>query len=109
MSDNNKNTNINKLKKKEKRKVFFGISLITQVGLSMMVPIAICVAMAVVIQDKMGYDFAVPIAIFIGICTAFRNVFILTRRMYAKDLEKEKRELEYFESLKKERESKQGR
>ena len=94
----------NGLSRKEKHKVMYAITLVTQIGISMMVPIAICVAIGVIIYNKTSSDIAVPIAILLGVITAFRNVFIMTRNIYAKDLERENKELKYFEDLKKERE-----
>lgn len=93
-----------KNKKKENRKIFYGLTLVTQIGISMMVPIFICVAIAGIVQDRTQSDIAVPIGILIGIMAAFRNVYILTKKFYTKDMERENRELKYFEDMKKERE-----
>lgn len=93
-------------KRREKKKIIYAISLVTQIGISMMVPIFLCVAIAVVISDRTGKDWVVPVAILLGVVTSFRNVYILTKKMYAKDFERENEELLYFEEMKKERESK---
>lgn len=98
--------NNNSLKKKERRKVLYALTMITQIGLSMMVPLFVCVAMALFIQNRTGAMICVPIGILLGVIVSFRNVYILTQKMYQKDMEKENRELEYFANLAKEREKK---
>ncbi len=92
------------LSKKEKHRIMYAVTLVTQIGISMMVPIALYVAIGVIIYNRTSSDLIVPLAIFFGVVTAFRNVYMLTKKLYAKDLERENKELSYFEDLKKERE-----
>ena len=87
-------------KRKERRSIAYGISLITQISISMITPIALCVVVAVIIQDRFDTLFAVPIALLLGIMAAFRNVYILTKRIYEKDMRRENEEIKYFEDLK---------
>ena len=92
--------------KNENKKIVSAFMLVTQIGITMMTPIFLCVIIGVIVQNKTGFEYSVPIGLLLGIISAFRNVYILTKKMYFKDMEKENKELEYFENLKKEREGK---
>ena len=92
--------------KNENKKIVSAFMLVTQIGITMMTPIFLCVIIGVVVQNKTGFEYSVPIGLLLGIISAFRNAYILTKKMYFKDMEKENKELEYFENLKKEREGK---
>lgn len=100
--------NDKKKSQKDTRMVVYGISLITQIGISMMVPIFIWIVIGIFIQNKTGIEICVPLAILLGVITAFRNVYIMTRKMYAKDMDRENKELKYMEDMKKQREQKQA-
>ena len=92
--------------KNENKKIVSAFMLVTQIGISMMTPIFLCVIIGVIVQNKTGFEYSVPIGILLGVASAFRNVFILTKKMYFKDMEKENEELKYFKDLEKEREGK---
>lgn len=100
--------NDKKKSQKDTRMVVYGISLITQIGISMMVPMFIWIVIGIFIQNKTGIEICVPLAILLGVITAFRNVYIMTRKMYAKDMDRENKELKYMEDMKKQREQKQA-
>ncbi|MBQ3060990.1 MAG: AtpZ/AtpI family protein [Lachnospiraceae bacterium] len=95
--------------KSEKRKILFAISLVSQIGISMMVPIFLCVGIAVWLGEKLGKDYVVIIGILLGVIVAFRNVFYLTKRMYAKDLKQENERQKYYDDLYKERKKNLGK
>lgn len=93
----------------EKHSIFYGISLVSQIGISMMVPIFLCTGVAIWISNKVGKDYVVIIGILLGIIVAFRNVYHLTRRLYEKDLKKENDKQKYFDELYKERKRNLGK
>lgn len=90
---------------KENKKVMKSFVMITQVGLSMLTPIFLCVFLGVYIDRILQTSYWFIILLILGILAAFRNVYYLTRQFYQKDLEKEKKEQEYFNNLQKEYES----
>lgn len=89
--------------KSERRKIFYAISLVSQIGISMMVPIFLCTVGAIWLSEKLNKDYVVIIGIFFGIIVAFRNVYHLTKKMYGKDLKEENKKQKYYDDLYKER------
>lgn len=81
-------------------KVIKALMLITQLGISMMVPIFLCVFAGNWIDKKAGTGWVMPVLLFLGIAAAFRNVYLLLKPFYAKDKAREDAELAYIESLK---------
>ena len=81
-------------------KVIKALMLITQLGISMMVPIFLCVFAGSFIDKKAGTGWVMPVFLFLGIAAAFRNVYLLLKPFYAKDKAREDAELAYFERLK---------
>ena len=87
------------------RKIAFYLSLISQIGISMMVPIFLCAYIGIRLSEKTGIDILVLLFIFLGIVVAFRNVYHLTKKAYYKDKKKEDEFQKYFDDMKKEREA----
>ncbi len=85
--------------KSEKKKIIFALSLVTQIGISAMVPIFLCMFIAIKLSERLGRDYIVLLGIGFGIAVSFRNIYVLTRRMYYKDYQREKKEQDYFRSL----------
>jgi len=88
-----------KLDSKEKRTIVYMISLISQVGISMIVPIFLCVWIGIKISEYAQAPIIVLVAILIGCIVAFRNAYILLKQTYAKDLQRENEEQQYFKEL----------
>lgn len=59
---------------KYKRSVYKTLALISQIGISMMVPIALCVALGIWIDRRFGTYWIIPL-IFVGMAAGFRNVY----------------------------------
>ena len=87
---------------KEKSKLFKTFTMLSQIGISMMVPVFLCVWFGSFLDEKFGTSFLFPIFLILGFLSAIRNVYILTRTFYAKDKAREDAELAYIENLKKE-------
>lgn len=81
-------------------KVIKALMLVTQLGISMMVPIFLCVFAGSFIDKKAGTGCFMPILLILGIAAAFRNVYYLLKPFYAKDKAREDAELAYIERLK---------
>ena len=76
--------------------------MLSQIGISMMVPVFLCVWFGSFLEEKFGTAFLFPVFLILGFLSAIRNVYILTRTFYAKDKAREDAELAYIENLKKE-------
>lgn len=83
-------------------RVIKALMLVSQLGISMMVPIFLCVLTGNWIDKKAGTACFLPILLFLGIAAAFRNVYYLLKPFYAKDKAREDAELAYIERLKEE-------
>lgn len=93
--------------KKVDKGIAKGLAMITQVSITMLTPICICAVIGYFIDQSIGTDWGFIIMVILGIMAGFRNLYYLTKQFYAKDLEKEQKEQEYFEGLKREREKNQ--
>ncbi len=87
------------------RKVFKSFVMVTQIGISMMVPIFLCAALGVWLNRITGADACFLVAIFIGIGAAFRNMYVLTKSFYSKDMKEEHDRLEYIRKIKEQKKS----
>jgi ATP synthase protein I len=68
------------MRKKDNRNVFKNLALITQIGLSMVIPIIIGVYLGGFIDDKVGTKMVFRlIFLLLGVATAFVNLFKLTK------------------------------
>ncbi len=81
-------------------KVIKALLLISQLGISMMVPIFLCVYAGNFLDEKLNTGFFMPLLLVLGIAAAFRNVYYLLKPFYAKDKAREDAELAYIERLK---------
>lgn len=85
---------------KDKR-IFKAITMISQVSISMMVPIFLCIYIGYQLDKKFSTNHWFLIFMVLGILASVRNVYYLTKGFYAKQKEQEDAELRYFEDLKK--------
>ena len=76
-----------------------GIAMISQIGFTMITPIALCSFIGYQLDKKLSTDYWFIIFLILGFLTAFRNVYHITRQFYAKDKAREDEELEYLASL----------
>ena len=70
--------------KNNNRETFKMLSLISQIALSMMVPIFICVYAGYYIDKKFSTSFFIPLMI-LGILAGIRNTYILIKKVIGKD------------------------
>ncbi len=85
----------------KKNKIVRSLMMVSQIGVSMLVPIFLCLFLGMKLNDWLSSVYFVPIFLFLGIGAAFRNVYYLTKSFYAKDKKREDEELAYIENLKK--------
>lgn len=83
-----------------------GLFMVSQISLTMLAPIFLCLFLGIFLNEKLNTVYAVPVFLFLGIAAAFRNVYHLTKSFYAKDKKKEDEELAYLENLKRQGEEK---
>jgi ATP synthase protein I len=84
---------------KDKR-VLQGFVMVSQIGISMMVPIFLCGAIGYWLNNWLHHEILFVLLLVVGIGAAFRNLYVLTRAFYAEDLKKEEKQKAYMKDLK---------
>lgn len=77
-----------------KKDVYRSMAMITQIGISMLAPIVLCVFIGVWIEDTWEFNIIIPMLI-LGILSGCRNCYLLLKDLIPKDgrtKEKENRE-----------------
>lgn len=87
---------------KKDKNVAKGIAMISQIGITMMTPILLCIFIGYQLDKHFETKIWFIIFMVLGIITAFRNVHYITKQFYAKDKAREDAELKYIEELKRE-------
>lgn len=85
--------------KKENRSVLRALTMISQIGMSFITPIGLCVMIGYYLDNYFHKNYWFIFFFFLGVLTAFRNVYFLTKVFYEKDLKKENEELKYWKHL----------
>lgn len=75
--------------------------MISQISISMLVPIFLCLFFGIKLNEWLEAKIFVPVFLFLGMGAAIRNVYYITKSFYAKDKKREDDELAYIENLKK--------
>ena len=65
------------------KSVFRSLTMITQFGLNMLVPICIMSALGIYLDDKFGTSFWMIILFFVGAIAGGQNVFRMAKQIYA--------------------------
>ncbi len=60
------------------KKVYKTLALISQLGISMIVPILLCTAIGVYLDEKFSLPLTIPLIV-LGILAGGRNVYVLVR------------------------------
>lgn len=71
-------------KNKYDKDVYRSMTLITQFGINMIVPIFLCTFIGIFIDKKLGTNFIVIILFFLGAAAGARNVYIFSKNLYDK-------------------------
>ena len=86
---------------KKKGGIARSFMMISQISISMLVPVFLCLFFGVKLNEWLDAKLFVPVFLFLGMGAAVRNVYHLTKSFYAKDKKREDDELAYIENLKK--------
>lgn len=81
----------NRKRQKERQSTFRMLTLITQFGINMLVPIFLCFFVGYYLDKKIGTSYLMIAFFFIGALAGFRNIYIFARRM-TKDDEEDKKD-----------------
>ena len=84
-----------------KNRIAKSLLMISQISISMLVPIFLCLFFGIKLNEWFGTKLFVPVFLFLGMGAAIRNVYYITKSFYAKDKKREDDELAYIENLKK--------
>ena len=77
-------------KNKYDKEVYRSLTLITQFGINMLVPIFLCTFLGIFIDKKLGTNFIVIIMFFLGALAGERNIYIFSKSIYDKPKGKRK-------------------
>lgn len=78
---------------KKNRGIMKGIVLISQLGISMLVPIFLCVFIGQKIDQRLTKNYFTILFLVLGIATAYRNAYLLIKSVYASN--KGKRSIDF--------------
>ena len=67
------------------KSVYRSLTLITQFGINMLVPIFLCTIAGVFIGKKFSVEWIVIPLFVVGALAGFRNVFIMAQKIYSKE------------------------
>ena len=82
------------------KKVLRSLVMITQIGISMMVPLFLCAGIGYWINGQFGIVAAFPILLCLGAGAAFRNLFVLSITFFSNVILKDAKQKEYLVFLK---------
>ena len=64
---------------KNKKSVYTTFALVSQLGISMIVPVFLCTFVGVKLDEKFSTALTIPFII-VGVLAGFRNVYVLVRK-----------------------------
>lgn len=70
------------------KNIFRSLALINQIGISMLVPIFLCIYIGNKLDQWFSTSYLTIVFLFLGILAAFRNVYHLTKSFYKNDKSK---------------------
>lgn len=76
---------------KGNREIIRSLALLTQVGISMLAPIVLCVFIGYFLDEKFGWYTTIPLLI-LGILAGGRNCYILIKQMQGGDTGHDKKQ-----------------
>lgn len=72
---------------KDNKRVVRSFAMISQVGISMLVPIFLCSMLGLFLEDKLGWPAFIPLFI-LGALAGMRNVYLMIHAVYKEDEKK---------------------
>lgn len=82
----------NRKKQKDTHSTMKMLTLITQFGINMLVPIFLCFFLGRYLDQKLGTSYITIILFFVGALAGFRNVFVFANRMMKTDHQNQTRQ-----------------
>ena len=70
---------------KEQKKVFQAITMILQFALNMLVPIALCMALGVWLDDKFDMPWIIIVLFFVGALAGFTSIYKMAKPLMKSD------------------------
>ena len=80
---------------KYNRNVYQALTMITQFGINMLVPIFLCAFLGIFLDKKLHTNFIVIILFFLGAIAGFRNIYIMSKSIYDKGKDDKKNDDEH--------------
>jgi hypothetical protein len=74
---------------KDNKSVAKSLTMISQVGISMLVPIFLCCMLGLLLENKLGWPVFIPLFI-LGALAGMRNVYVMISAIYKEDDKKKK-------------------
>ncbi len=74
---------------KYRKNVYHALTMITQFGINMLVPIFLCSFAGIYLDKKLGSSFCMVFLFFVGALAGFRNVFVFARKVYSMKSERD--------------------
>lgn len=74
---------------KKQSQVIRSLAMISQFGINMVVPIALCSAVGYFIDEWLGTGFFIILFFFVGALAGGRNIYIFARKIYEDDSRKD--------------------
>ena len=81
-----------KRKRSYDRSVFQALTLISQFGINMLVPIGLMTVLGVYLDKKLGTSYLVILLFFVGALAGGRNVYQMAKKLFGKKEQKDDRE-----------------
>lgn len=81
-------------KQKERQETFRMLSMISQFGINMLVPIFLCFFAGMYIDKKLGTSYWMIILFFFGAIVGFRNVYVFAKRSMNSEASSRQKQLE---------------
>lgn len=76
-----------------KKDVYRNLAMITQIGISMLAPIVLCVFIGYELDEHLGWHTVIPL-LFLGILAGCRNCWLLVKELTPKEQKSGKKGLE---------------
>lgn len=69
-------------KRKVEKSVFRSLTLISQFGINMIVPVVLCMFLGIFLDTKLGTGYWAVILFFVGVLAGFNSVYKMAKRIY---------------------------
>lgn len=69
-------------KRKVEKSVFRSLTLISQFGINMIVPVVLCMFLGIFLDTKLGTGYWAVILFFVGALAGFNSVYKMAKRIY---------------------------